>query len=46
MRLSRRSDKRLKDIIWGVIGIILLAMFGFNVQKTIEHKYKNKRTET
>jgi hypothetical protein len=35
---------RIKDFIWAVIGLILLALFGFNVPKTIERKYKNKTT--
>jgi uncharacterized membrane protein YbhN (UPF0104 family) len=36
---------RMKDFIWGIIGLILLALFGFNVQKTIKKKYKNKNSE-
>ena len=33
---------RIKDFIWGVIGLILLAIFGFDVPKTIKRKYKSK----
>jgi uncharacterized protein (TIRG00374 family) len=31
---------RIKDLLWAVIGMILLAMVGFNVQTTIKKKYK------
>lgn len=34
---------RMKDFIWGVAGIILLAIFGFDVKTTIERKYKSKK---
>jgi len=36
---------RMKDFIIGVIGMILLAMYGFNVQKTIKKRYRSKNTE-
>jgi len=35
---------RIKDFIWGVAGLILLAIFGFDVQKTIKRKYKSKNS--
>jgi len=35
---------RIKDFIWGVIGLLLLAIFGFDVKKTIRHKYKSKNS--
>jgi len=34
---------RMKDFLWGVAGMILLAMYGFNVQTTIKKKYKTKQ---
>jgi uncharacterized protein (TIRG00374 family) len=37
---------RMKDVFWGIIGMILLAMFGFDVKTTIEKKYKAKNDET
>jgi len=33
---------RMKDFLWGVAGMILLATHGFDVPKTIERKYKSK----
>jgi len=36
---------RMKDFLWGVIGMILLAMYGFNVKITIKKKYKIKASE-
>jgi glycosyltransferase 2 family protein len=36
---------RMKDFIWGIVGLILLALFGFNVQKTIKRKYDSKTRE-
>jgi glycosyltransferase 2 family protein len=36
---------RMKDFIWGVIGMILLAMYGFDVPKTIKRKYTKKIIE-
>jgi hypothetical protein len=36
---------RMKDFLWAIVGMILLAMFGFNVQKTIKRKYKDKKPE-
>ncbi len=34
---------RMKDFIFGVAGIILLAVYGFDVKTTIETKYKSKK---
>jgi uncharacterized protein (TIRG00374 family) len=31
---------RIKDLFWGLIGLLLLAKYGFNVPKTIEQKYR------
>ena len=36
---------RIKDFIWGVVGLILLAIFGFDVPKTIKKKYRTKANE-
>jgi uncharacterized membrane protein YbhN (UPF0104 family) len=33
---------RIKDFIWGLIGLILLALFGFDVPKTIKKRSKSK----
>lgn len=33
---------RMKDFLWGIVGIILLAMYGFDVPKTIQKKYNTK----
>ena len=33
---------RMKDFIWAIVGLILMAMFGFDVKKTIKKKYKEK----
>ena len=30
---------RMKDLLFGIIGLILLAVFGINIPKTIEDKY-------
>ena len=35
---------RIKDLAWGVIGMILLAIFGFSPAKIVEKKYQEKRT--
>jgi uncharacterized membrane protein YbhN (UPF0104 family) len=37
---------RIKDFIWGVVGLILLAIFGFDVPKTIKRKYNKSRNST
>jgi len=36
---------RIKDIIWAIIGIILLAAYGFHVGKVVKKKYKNKKLD-
>ncbi|MGV8086340.1 MAG: lysylphosphatidylglycerol synthase transmembrane domain-containing protein [Candidatus Woesearchaeota archaeon] len=36
---------RIKDFIWGAIGITLLALFGFDVKKTIKRKYESKKNK-
>ena len=36
---------RMKDIIWAIIGIILLATYGFHVVKVVEKKYKSKNAD-
>jgi uncharacterized membrane protein YbhN (UPF0104 family) len=33
---------RMKDFTIGIIGLILLTMFGFNIKTTIKRKYKSK----
>jgi glycosyltransferase 2 family protein len=35
---------RIKDFVWGLLGLVLLAIYGFDVQKTIKRKYKSKTT--
>ncbi len=35
---------RMKDFFWAIVGLILLATFGFNVKTTIKHKYKSKKS--
>jgi uncharacterized protein (TIRG00374 family) len=35
---------RMKDFLWSVVGLILLPMYGFDVEKTIQRKYKSKNT--
>jgi len=36
---------RTKDFLWALVALALLAMFGFDVGKTIEKKYKRKPSE-
>ena len=36
---------RMKDFFWAIIGLGLLATFGFDVGKTIKHKYRRKAEE-
>lgn len=36
---------RIKDVFWGIVGLILLAIFGFDIGKTIKKKYKAKNGE-
>jgi uncharacterized protein (TIRG00374 family) len=36
---------RIKDLLWGIIGLILLAILGFNVRKVIGNKYGRKNVE-
>lgn len=34
---------RIKDFMWGAVGITLLALFGFDVKTTIKRKYESKK---
>ncbi len=34
---------RMKDITWGLIGLILLAIFGFSPTKIVKTKYKERK---
>jgi uncharacterized membrane protein YbhN (UPF0104 family) len=36
---------RMKDLFFGTIGMILLAMYGFDVPKTIKTKYNDKNIQ-
>ena len=37
---------RMKDFLWGVLGMVLLAMYGFDIQNTIKRKYRSKNSES
>jgi uncharacterized protein (TIRG00374 family) len=36
---------RVKDIIWSLIGLILLATYGFHITTVVSKKYKNKNVD-
>jgi uncharacterized protein (TIRG00374 family) len=36
---------RMKDIVWAIAGVILLATYGFHIGKVVQKKYKNKKLD-
>jgi uncharacterized membrane protein YbhN (UPF0104 family) len=36
---------RMKDIVWAIIGLILLATYGFHIAKFVEGKYRDEKRE-